>query len=108
MPQRSMPTIFPWGLRFAQAMVSAPLGVLCTNDKGNAEHHSQRDAQLSAHTDAEYAENEQQRKGQHRSRDKRNQHSLGNSVFVVRLHIQDSFLIECDFSHKPQPRCTRS
>ena len=42
--------------------IHAPLGVLCTNDKGNAEHHSQYDAQLSAHTDAEYAENQQQRK----------------------------------------------
>lgn len=84
--------------------IHAPLGVLCTNDKGNAEHHSQHDAQLSTHTDAEYAENQQQRKGQRRSRDERNQHSLGNPVFVVRLHIQDSFFIECDFSHKPQPR----
>ena len=25
LPQRSIPIIFPWGLRFAQAMVSAPL-----------------------------------------------------------------------------------
>ena len=72
--------------------IHAPLGVFCTNDKGNAEHHSQHDAQLSAHTDAEYAENQQQRKGQHRSRDERKQHPLGDPVFVVRLHSWDSFL----------------
>ena len=49
--------------------IYAPLGVLCTDDRGDAEYHAQHDAQLSAHTDAEYAENEQQHKGQHRPRD---------------------------------------
>ena len=29
-------------------------------------------------------------------------------LFFISRDIQDSFFIECDFSHKPQPRCTRS
>lgn len=28
-------------------------------------------------------------------------------IFFISRDIQDSFFIECDFSHKPQPRCTR-
>ena len=69
----------------------APLGVLGTDDKGDAEYHTQRNAQLSAHTDTEYAKNEQQRKRQHRSGNQRIQHPFGDPVFVIRFHIQDSF-----------------
>ena len=49
-------------------------------------------AEFWVRVDAEYDENEQQRKRQHRSRNERKHHSLGNPVFVVRLHSWDSFL----------------
>ena len=36
-------------------------------------------------------------------------HPVGDDEdgFIISRDIQDSFFIECDFSHKPQPRCTR-
>lgn len=33
---------------------------------------------------------------------------LSEEEEAIAFNIQDSFFIECDFSHKPQPRCTRS